>query len=135
MKTLILTICFILALPVSGLAQERDDSRFTRVGFETSIESEHLEQTRKLLIHLPDDFVEESSYPLVVLLDGEATFRAFASATALMGWQELIPECIVVGIPNINREMDYAPGDKNPLWPFLGRILYHLRNAKGTLPF
>jgi predicted alpha/beta superfamily hydrolase len=109
MKTLILSFLFTLTVSVSGIGQEGDDSRFTSVGFVTSIESGHLEQSRKLFIHLPDDFVEESSYPLVVLLDGEATFRAFASATALMGWQDLIPDCIVVGIPNINREMDYAP--------------------------
>ena len=109
MKNCAISLLFALVISQPVWSQDPNDSLYTRVGFVTSIESEHLEQTRKLFIHLPDQFDAEKSYPLVVLLDGEATFRAFASATALMGWQKLIPECIVVGIPNINREMDYAP--------------------------
>jgi predicted alpha/beta superfamily hydrolase len=137
------TCLFLLALmifqPAAG--QDSADSLYTKVGFVTSIDSEHLEQTRKLFIHLPDSYDTEKTYPLVVLLDGEATFRAFASATALMGWQKLIPDCIVVGVPNINREMDYAPviegipgsGDavkmrsfyRDELFPFL-EAKYHI---------
>ena len=90
-------------------AQDPPDSLFTKVGFVTSLDSKHLGQTRGLFIHLPDNYNAEKAYPLVMVLDGEATFRAFAAATALMAWQGLIPECIVVGVPNINREMDYAP--------------------------
>jgi hypothetical protein len=108
MRKFILIISFVsVSLIVS--AQEHPDSVSTTVGYVTSIQSEHLEQSRTLYVHLPEEYDPGKSYPLVILLDGEATFRAFASVTALMGWQGLIPGCIVVGIPNINREMDYAP--------------------------
>ena len=106
-KFILITSFFFVSLIVA--AQERPDSLSTTVGYVISVESVHLEQTRKLFIHLPEGYDAGKSYPLVMLLDGEATFRAFASAAALMGWQGLIPNCIVVGIPNINREMDYAP--------------------------
>ncbi len=109
MKNAYFFLVAILAAVPYLTAQDHADSLSTSVGFVSSIESAQLGQTRKLYIHLPDGFDAGRTYPLVVLLDGEATFRAFASVTALMAWQELIPRCIVVGIPNINREMDYAP--------------------------
>lgn len=109
MKKLLLLLVSIYVLNPANHAQDPPDSLFTRIGYVTSLESDHLEQVRRLFIHLPDNHDPEKTYPLVIVLDGEATFRAFASATALMAWQKLIPECIVVGVPNINRELDYAP--------------------------
>jgi predicted alpha/beta superfamily hydrolase len=109
-----LTGCLILlwialTMTLTASAQGSGDSLQTRVGFTASLTSRELGQERALFIHLPDEYCPDSTYPLVLLLDGEATFRAFASVTALMGWQGLIPDCIVVGIPNIDRELDYAP--------------------------
>jgi predicted alpha/beta superfamily hydrolase len=108
-KSRFLMITVVLAISSALLGVQEPDSTCTKVGFVTSLDSKNLEQTRKLFIHLPDGYEKGMEYPMVVLLDGEATFRAFAAATALMAWQGLIPQCIVVGIPNINRELDYAP--------------------------
>jgi predicted alpha/beta superfamily hydrolase len=107
-RTHIFFLLIAAAMPALT-AQDPADSLCTSVGFVASVESGQLGQTRKLYIHLPEGFDAGRTYPLVVLLDGEATFRAFASVTALMAWQKIIPGCIVVGIPNIHREMDYAP--------------------------
>lgn len=108
-KKFILLIFYIALFTWNAEAQQPPDSVYTKAGFITSFESQELEQTRRLFIHLPMGFDTAGSYPLVVLLDGEASFKAFASATELMNWQELIPGCIVVGIPNVDRNLDYAP--------------------------
>lgn len=109
MKKIILLIFLATLFLWDTAAQQLPDSVFTRVGFITSIDSEHLGQTRRLFIHLPVDFDTAKRFPLVILLDGEASFKAFASATELMNWQKLIPSCIVVGIPNVDRNLDYVP--------------------------
>jgi predicted alpha/beta superfamily hydrolase len=90
-------------------AQEVHDSLFTKAGFAEKIYSVHLDQERKMFIHLPAGHDTSQSYPLVLLLDGEVSFKAFASATELMGWQRLIPACIVVGMVNVQRDKDYTP--------------------------
>ncbi|RPI41153.1 MAG: alpha/beta hydrolase [Bacteroidetes bacterium] len=100
---------WMLAAMVSLKAQEVHDSVFTKTGFPVHLYSEHLGQERKIFIHLPVGHDTSQSYPLVVLLDGEVSFKAFAGATELMSWQRLIPPCIVVGIVNVQRDMDYAP--------------------------
>ena len=106
-KACIYTFC-ILSVH-DGSAQPVRDSLLMSIGYKQSIESGILEQSRGLYIHLPDKFDAEKTYPLVLVLDAEAAFKSFAATTELMGWQELIPACIVIGIPNINRELDYAP--------------------------
>ncbi len=104
----------ILSLP-SGFSREPadpgipGDSLALSIGYRHTLESKILEQSREIFIHLPRDPDPGKTYPLVMILDAEMTFKSFASTTELMGWQELIPECIVIGIPNINREVDHAP--------------------------
>lgn len=109
MNRLFLLIFTVTLFAWDAEAQQLPDSVYTKAGFITSIESEQLDQVRRLFVHLPMDYDQSKRYPLVILLDGEASFKAFASATELMNWQHLIPGCIVVGIPNVNRDMDYAP--------------------------
>ena len=109
--TLILTAATLgLASLTSAIsAQEVHDSVFTKVGFAHTIHSKHLGQDREMFIHLPVNHDTSRSYPLVVLLDGEVSFKAFAATTELMSWQRLIPQCIVVGLVNIDRQQDYSP--------------------------
>ncbi|HDS08014.1 MAG TPA: alpha/beta hydrolase [Bacteroides sp.] len=109
MKKLLFLVASIVVLAYPARAQQLPDSVYVKTGFITSIRSEHLDQERKLFIHLPVDYDSSQPFPLVILLDGEASFKAFASATELMNWQKLIPSCIVVGIPNVDRNLDYAP--------------------------
>jgi len=109
MKKFFLLFLFATLYAWNAGAQIIPDSVYTKAGFVTSIRSDQLGQERRLFIHLPMGYDTTKNYPLVVLLDGEATFKAFASATELMSWQFLIPPCIVVGIPNVDRDMDYAP--------------------------
>ena len=71
--------------------------------------SEVLSRTNKLFLHLPILYDPNLDYPLIIVLDGEMSFKSFASITELMGFQELIPHCIVVGIPNVDRNLDHAP--------------------------
>jgi predicted alpha/beta superfamily hydrolase len=62
-----------------------------------------------IYIGLPSDFNDSSSYPLIVILEGEILFESISSITKLMGDVEEIPDCIVVGIPLLNKHLDYAP--------------------------
>lgn len=92
-----------------GYSQPCKDTSQLSIGYKQVIESRILEQSRDIYIHLPDGFDSSSTYPLVLILDAESAFKSFAATTELMGWQGLIPACIVVGIPNVNRNLDYAP--------------------------
>jgi len=103
----VIALCLFVANPMH--AQQLPDSILLSAGKAVELESEVLSQTRKVLIHHPIFFDQDQEYPLIVLLDGEMAFKSFSSITELMGFQELIPHCIVVGITNIDRNGDYAP--------------------------
>ena len=111
MSKQVLSIPFILYffMVSPGYGQQLPDSVLLTAGKAIEIESEVLSQTRKILVHHPIFFDEDQAYPLIVVLDGEMAFKSFASITELMGFQELIPHCIVAGIPNIDRNGDHAP--------------------------
>ncbi len=104
---LLIACCLFTALPLNG--QDLPDSVLLSAGKAVEIESEVLSRTNKLFIHLPIFFEPGQEYPLIIVLDGEMSFKSFASITELMGFQELIPHCIVVGIPNVDRNGDHAP--------------------------
>ena len=124
-------ISFILYFSVLGplYGQQLPDSILLTAGKAVEIESEELSQTRKILIHHPIFFDENQEYPLIVVLDGEMAFKSFASITELMGFQELIPHCIVVGIPNIDRNGDHAP-NCCPTWR---RAIIFLTGSSGDI--
>ncbi|MBB3698183.1 hypothetical protein KMW28_17500 [Flammeovirga yaeyamensis] len=78
-------------------------------------------EERPLRIFLPKGYNSNKKYPVVYVLDGEALFDptigsiSILQANTNMG-SNVIPECIVVGIDNIDRGRDLSPNwgmDKN----------------------
>lgn len=107
-KPLILTVfaLFISTGPASGLEIERH-----------RIESAVLGESREYLIHLPPSYddpeIEPRSYPVLLLLDGEAYTPTLAGILHFMASEAVytfqVPEMIIVGIPHPDRLRDLTP--------------------------
>lgn len=67
-------------------------------------------ETRSVLIGLPKSYpVTHREYPVIIVLDGEASFRPAMTVVSELTSLGHIPESIVVGIPNTNRLRDLTP--------------------------
>jgi len=90
-----------------------------KIGLSDTINSKILNQKRELVIYIPESAKDPNrkreKYPVVYLLDGDYNFFPFVGM--LMQYSEMndtkiLPEMIVVGIPNIDnnsRMMDFSP--------------------------
>jgi predicted alpha/beta superfamily hydrolase len=74
-----------------------------------TIESLVLNESKDIFIGLPDKLHDSIRYPLIVILEGEILFETISPLTKLMAEVDEIPNCIVVGIPLLNKHLDYAP--------------------------
>jgi uncharacterized protein len=75
----------------------------------TNIHSDVLQETREILVHLPDGYERsERRYPVFYVLDGEWLFTYAVGAVQFLSGEVAgrMPEMIVIGIPNTNRERD-----------------------------
>ena len=81
------------------------------IGFRDSIKSEILNESRTILIHLPESYSSEKSYPVVYRLDGDIELLAetVIAANRLTYADEVAPEMIIVAIENTNRPRDMWP--------------------------
>lgn len=81
-----------------------------RIGDHTiAIQSKTLDETRDIFIHLPKDYEStDKRYPVLYVLDGEWIFTFAVGAMEFLSGDVSgrMPEMIVVGIPNTNRERD-----------------------------
>lgn len=73
-----------------------------------------LNEERELIVHLPEGYERnpEQHYPVIYVLDGSSQDVHTAHSAALMAGIGVMPEVIVVGLPNTsgaNRERDYTP--------------------------
>lgn len=89
-------------------SQNPRDTLITKIGFSTSIHSTVPEDNVKLFIHLPFCYKPDRECPIIVLLDGNTSFKSFAAATELLAYVATIPCCIVVGFP----QYKYLPEDE-----------------------
>ena len=82
-----------------------------KLGVTDSVHSTRLNEDRALIVHLPPDYeTSGGSYPVLYLLDGDrdAMLEALA-ATANLERHKFMPEIIVVGIANVDRDRDMMP--------------------------
>jgi len=107
MKTI---ITFILSgICLSGFAQ-RKDNRIT-IGTVDTVYSNILKEKRVVYIHVPDGNKSER-YPVLYVLDAENHFEsAVAIVEQISG---IIPNMVIVGITNTNRERDLTPTHVKP---------------------
>lgn len=97
----------LLIYPNIILAQE------ISIGTKHHIESKILQETREYWVYLPDSYhntkLSPQKYPVMILLDGNAHFHAATGIVDFLAAAKKIPEMIVVGIPNTDRNRDLTP--------------------------
>jgi predicted alpha/beta superfamily hydrolase len=75
--------------------------------------SSRLLENRRFLVHLPINYFKDSNktYPVMYVLDGTSQDQQTTDKVSVLANAGLIPECIVVGIPNTsgNRNRDQTP--------------------------
>lgn len=83
-----------------------------KVGFVERIYSDELGESRTLNIYLPEGYDKNKTYPVIYLLDG--TFNEdFLPVAGLLKfsnyeWLDYMPDCILVGIENVDRKRDFT---------------------------
>jgi predicted alpha/beta superfamily hydrolase len=105
-----LFITFILsAACLYGFAQKKDN-RIT-IGTVDTVYSKILNEKRIFYIHVPEGD-KNQRYPVLYILDGETHFQsAVAIVEQISG---IVPEMVIVGITNTNRERDLTPTHVGP---------------------
>ena len=102
-----LLLILLIALPATHLYGQE-----ILFGYQDTIESKILKETRKLLIKLPNDYYSsDKAYPVLYRLDGDMDlFIETAGIIHRLTYrEELIPEMIVVMIENTDRTRDMMP--------------------------
>ena len=79
----------------------------------TPIQSEFLKEERAYKIHLPysysDTLHAQNEYPVLLLLDGYYHFWYTVNVLSFLSSHNVIPEFIVVAVPNTDRTRDLTP--------------------------
>jgi len=100
---------FFSSLFISAYAQKKDNRIV--IGTIDTVYSGILKEKRAIYVHVPNGD-KSKHYPSLYILDGESHFQsAVAIAEQISG---IIPEMIIIGIANTNRERDLTPTHVNP---------------------
>lgn len=100
------------ATPAVSLDQEVED---LTVGERITVHSKVLDEDRTVLVALPKGYSDSKArYPVLYMLDGEFFFYQAAAAVNFLSEctylrTHPIPQMIVVGIVNVDRNRDYTP--------------------------
>jgi len=105
-----LFITFIFSVVfLSALAQKKDNRIV--IGTVDTVYSNILKEKRIVYIHVPDGD-KKDHYPVLYVLDGDEHFQsAVAIVEQISG---IIPEMVIVGITNTDRERDMTPTHGEP---------------------
>ncbi|RLD89626.1 MAG: hypothetical protein DRJ29_16425 [Bacteroidetes bacterium] len=106
-KQLILITAYLLVVNMAVQAQE--EKSFSRN--QTSvINSDILEEDRRISIYLPDGYNNsKASYPVLYLLDGGTHLQHASGAADYLSGRGIVPDIILVAIHNIDRSRDFSP--------------------------
>ena len=143
------TLCSVLlSLATPAAAQVSASGSFT-IGTVDSIYSTTLKEQRKYLVYTPPSYRDSTylprAYPVLYLLDGEAHFHSVTGLLQILGsgvnGTFVIPEMIVVAIPNTDRTRDMTPthvetgydGKPSPFFKTSGGMTNFLQFLKGEL--
>jgi predicted alpha/beta superfamily hydrolase len=102
---------FLVLFCVNSLiAQNQSESRNLTVGKIETIYSNELKENRTLNIFLPVNFDSTKVYPVIYVLDGslnEDVVHIYGLSQFFPLYYDM-PECIVVGIQNVDRKRDFT---------------------------
>ncbi|WP_417442095.1 alpha/beta hydrolase-fold protein [Idiomarina sp.] len=98
-------VCLMLFISMQASAKVRGESIIV------SIDSEVLDESRELIIHLPNNYSRytDTSYPVLYLTDGQRNFAHAAGTLDLLSQDGMAQEMIIVGITNTHRARDFTP--------------------------
>lgn len=112
MKSVNASLLFCLFF-ISSIYSQHIDYGKINIGTLDTIQSEILNETRRLWIHVPlREPKSGERYPVVYLLDGSAHFPSVVGMTrqlSSINGNTVVPKMIVVGIPNTDRTRDLTP--------------------------
>lgn len=105
LHTLILTLGLSF-LPQMGMGQTPP----LVIGQVQTLHSEQLHEDRNLNIYLPEGYDSAKAYPVIYLLDGSRSedFLHVVGLTQFFSMTFGMPDCIVVGIANVDRRRDFT---------------------------
>jgi len=117
--------CLALLASISAPAlSAQTPTNSVTIGTRDSIWSATLKETRKFLVYTPPSYGDTTytpkRYPVLYLLDGDAHFHSVTGLLQILGTgvnaTYVLPEMIVVAIPNTDRMRDLTPthADKDP---------------------
>jgi len=99
----------IFLLPgFSAFAQK--DNRIT-IGFTDTVYSKILNEKRRILVHIPNND-RTKHYPVLYILDGDDHFQSAVAIDEQLSGP--LPEMIIIGITNTDRERDLTPTHIQP---------------------
>lgn len=80
------------------------------IGQVQTLHSEQLHEDRSLNIYLPEGYDSAKAYPVIYLLDGSRSedFLHVVGLTQFFSMTFGMPDCIVVGIANVDRRRDFT---------------------------
>ncbi len=114
--TLILCIFLISILFLNpDISNSQSKSEQIIIGDKIVIHSDILNEDRTILISLPKDYGNaKMKYPVLYILDGEFLFQQAIGAVNFLSecgyiYNNPIPQMIIVGIVNVDRNRDYTP--------------------------
>jgi predicted alpha/beta superfamily hydrolase len=106
MKKIMLIAVFIIG---SVITLKAGDHQYT-IGEKVSFKSEILDEERTILVYVPATYhMSDAEYPVLYLLDGGFHFHHASGIVQFLATAGLIPEMIVVGITNVDRNRDFTP--------------------------
>lgn len=109
---IILTCLFFINIPL--VSQEFGEDIV--IGKTVTINSKILNEERELFIYLPNGYNRSTSnYPVLYMMDGAAHFIHGAGVVSFLSANGIIPQMIIVAIPNTDRNRDFTPTKTNNL--------------------
>lgn len=103
-------LVILLSFLIPGLVQAQDIA--VNIGYKDSIQSAILNETRTILIHLPNDYnTSDKIYPVLYRLDGDTDLllETISTVNRISLGDEIAPEMIIVAIENTKRFKDMWP--------------------------
>ncbi|MCR8560340.1 hypothetical protein KXD93_21990 [Mucilaginibacter sp. BJC16-A38] len=86
------------------------------IGIADSLHSTILNETQRFWVSLPTSFynpkIAKAHYPVIYVFDGDANFATVAALQkqlSIRSGSTLVPEAIVIGVMNSNRDRDFTP--------------------------
>lgn len=111
-------VLFLLLVPPAVRAQGPvNPATAVSIGARDSVWSATLKENRRFLVYTPPSYNDTTflprRYPVLYLLDGDAHFHSVSGLIQILGTgingTFVVPEMIVVAIPNTNRGRDMTP--------------------------